>query len=95
MMIKRPAIDKMIGSYPELKYNNDLNTGPELQEFFYAMFDTMLDPTDKRYLSEDYTFCRRWQAIGGDIWLDPSISLNHYGSYNFQGNPAQIIQINS
>lgn len=95
MMIKRSAIDKMIGSYPELKYNNDLNTGPELQEFFYAMFDTMLDPTDKRYLSEDYTFCRRWQAIGGDIWLDPSISLNHYGSYNFQGNPAQIIQINS
>ena len=35
MMIKRSAIDKMIGSYPELKYNNDLNTGPELQEFFY------------------------------------------------------------
>lgn len=94
MMIKRKAIDKMIQAYPELKYNNDLNTGPELQDFFYAFFDTMLDPKDKRYLSEDYTFCRRWQAIGGDIWLDPSISLNHFGSYNFQGNPAQIIQIN-
>jgi len=93
MMIKREAIDKMIAAYPEFKYNNDLNTGAELQDFFYAMFDTSIDPKDKRYLSEDYTFSRRWQAIGGDIWLDPTISLNHYGTFNFMGNPAQIIQI--
>jgi hypothetical protein len=46
------------------------------------------------YLSEDYTFCRRWQEIGGDIWLDPSISLNHYGHFCFQGNPSAIIQWN-
>jgi hypothetical protein len=93
MMIKREAIDKMIAAYPELKYNNDLNTPPDLQDFFYAFFDTMIDPKDRRYLSEDYTFSRRWQDIGGDIWLDPTISLNHFGSFNFQGNPAQIIQI--
>ncbi|NDA78599.1 MAG: hypothetical protein EBY07_12570 [Actinobacteria bacterium] len=93
MMIKRAAIDKMIAAYPELKYNNDLNVGSELSDFFYALFDTMIDPKDRRYLSEDYTFCRRWQDMGGDIWLDPSISLNHYGSFCFQGNPAQIINI--
>ena len=93
MMIKREAIDKMIVAYPELKYNNDLNTPPDLQDFFYAFFDTMIDPKDRRYLSEDYTFSRRWQDIGGEIWLDPSISLNHYGSFNFQGNPSQIIQV--
>jgi hypothetical protein len=93
MMIKREVIDKMIVHYPELKYNNDLNTPPELNPHFYAFFDTMIDPKDKRYLSEDYTFSRRWQDMGGEIWLDPSISLNHYGSFNFQGNPQQIIQI--
>lgn len=93
MMIKREAIDKMIAAYPDLKYNNDLNTPPDLQDFFYAFFDTMIDPKDRRYLSEDYTFSRRWQDIGGDIWLDPSISLNHFGSFNFQGNPNQIIKI--
>jgi hypothetical protein len=93
MMIKREVIDKMIEKYPELKYNNDLNTPPELNPHFYAFFDTMIDPKDKRYLSEDYTFSRRWQDIGGEIWLDPSISLNHYGSFNFQGNPSQIIQV--
>ena len=93
MMIKREAILKMLKAYPELKYNNDVNiANADLKDHFYALFDTMIDPVDKRYLSEDYTFCRRWQEIGGDIWLDPSISLNHYGHFCFQGNPEAIIQ---
>lgn len=96
MMIKREAILRMIEKYPELKYNNDVQmNGVDLKDNFYALFDTMIDPVDKRYLSEDYTFCRRWQAMDGDIWLDPSISLNHYGSFCFQGNPEMIIQFDN
>jgi len=96
MMIKREAILKMIKAYPEFKYNNDVNIADDsMKEHFYAMFDTMIDPIDRRYLSEDYTFCRRWQEIGGDIWLDPSISLNHYGHFCFQGNPSAIINFNT
>jgi hypothetical protein len=92
MMIKREAILKLIKAYPELKYNNDVQMGDNnLTDHFHALFDTMIDPIDRRYLSEDYTFCRRWQDIGGDIWLDPSISLNHYGHFCFQGNPNAII----
>ena len=92
MMISREAILKMIKAYPELKYNNDVNINNDsLKDHFYALFDTMIDPVDRRYLSEDYTFCRRWQEIGGDVWLDPSISLNHYGHFCFQGNPEAII----
>ena len=92
MMISREAILKMIKAYPELKYNNDVNiNNGDLKDHFYALFDTMIDPVDRRYLSEDYTFCRRWQEIGGDVWLDPSISLNHYGHFCFQGNPEAII----
>jgi len=92
MMISREAILKMIKAYPEFKYNNDVNiNNADLKEHFYALFDTSIDPVDRRYLSEDYTFCRRWQEIGGDVWLDPSISLNHYGHFCFQGNPEAII----
>ena len=92
MMISREAVLKMVKAYPELKYNNDVNiANAELKDHFYALFDTMIDPVDRRYLSEDYTFCRRWQEIGGEVWLDPSISLNHYGHFCFQGNPEAII----
>lgn len=94
MMIKREAIIKLLKAYPEIKYNNDVAMSNDLGGNFYALFDTMIDPIDRRYLSEDYTFCRRWQDIGGDIWLDPTISLNHYGHFCFQGNPQAIIQFN-
>jgi len=95
MMIKRTAIDKVLAANPDIKYMNDVQMGGvDLKDNFYALFDTMIDPIDRRYLSEDYTFCRRWQDVGGDIWLDPSISLNHYGSFCFQGNPEMIIQFN-
>ena len=89
MMIKRSCIDKMVEEYPKLKYNNDLNTDPRWNPYFYAFFDTMIEEGSRRYLSEDYTFCRRWQAIGGEIWMDPSIDLDHYGSYSFQGNISE------
>lgn len=93
MMIKREAILKLIKAYPEIKYNNDVQINNDsLTDKFYALFDTMIDPIDRRYLSEDYTFCRRWQDIGGEIWLDPTISLNHYGHFCFQGNPQAIIK---
>ena len=89
MMITKSCIDKMIEKYPETKYNNDLNTNPKYNPYFYALFDTMIESDTKRYLSEDYTFCRRWQAIGGEIWMDPSIDLDHYGNYSFQGNISE------
>ena len=54
-------------------------------------FDTIQDPEDNRYLSEDYTFCRRLQKIGGEIWIDLSTKLNHVGSYTFEGDVSKII----
>jgi hypothetical protein len=90
MMIKRSVIEKMCAAHPELQYNNDINVDKELDKFTYALFDTIIDGDARRYLSEDYTFCRRWQKMGGQIWLDPSIVLNHYGSYAYRGNPVTM-----
>ena len=89
MMIKKSCIQKMTEKYSDLKYNNDLNTNPKYNPYFYSLFDTMIDPISKRYLSEDYTFCRRWQDIDGEIWMDPSVDLDHYGNYSFQGNISE------
>lgn len=93
MMIKREVIQKMMDNHPELKYNNDLNVDKSIDKFSFALFDTMIEESSKRYLSEDYTFCRRWQNMGGEIWLDPSISLNHYGTTGFQGNPSILFSV--
>jgi len=92
MLIKRSVIERMTEAYPELQYNNDINVDKELDKHTFALFDTIIEKSSKRYLSEDYTFCRRWQELGGQVWLDPNISLNHYGTIPFRGNPTIIFE---
>lgn len=93
MMIKREVIEKMIEAYPETKYNNDIQGYdlPELRDNFYALFDCIIHPINKRYLSEDYLFCERWTNIGGEIWGDITAQLTHTGSYDFKGNFMESI----
>jgi glycosyltransferase involved in cell wall biosynthesis len=93
MLIKRGVLETMRDAFPELAYSNDsidikLDGSSEIKKVnHYAFFDTMIDPDDKRYLSEDYAFCRRWQSLGNKVWLDPFIKLNHVGNHIFQGRP--------
>lgn len=91
MLIKREVLQKMIDSYPELYFNNDLDLSPEFEKWTYLLFDCMHEAETKRYLSEDYAFCRRWQALGGEVWLDPLVSLDHVGHYTFNGNISNLI----
>ena len=91
MTIKKDVIQQMFDHYPETKYNNDLNIDQKFEPFMYALFDCIIDPDTRRYWSEDYTFCRRWQQMDGEIWLDPRVSLNHVGHYTFNGNVRKML----
>lgn len=90
MCIKKEVIQKMFDNHPELKYKNDINVDNKFEPFMYALFDTMIDPESRRYLSEDYTFCRLWQNMGGEVYLDPRTALNHVGHYTFRGNIRKL-----
>lgn len=86
MLIKRHVIEAMIEEFPETLYYSDKDVTLTREENTrYALFDTLIDD-DKRYLSEDYTFCRRWQKLGGKIHLDVNTVLGHVGTYTFKGN---------
>jgi hypothetical protein len=90
MCIKKEVIQQMMDAHPELKYVNDINVDSKFEPFMYALFDTMIDPESRRYLSEDYMFCRLWQNMGGDVYLDPRTALNHVGHYTFRGNIRKL-----
>jgi len=89
MMIKRAALERMMDAYKETKFAaaHDRPT-QDPSPYQYALFDCMIEPETRHYLSEDYTFCRRWRDIGGAIWLDTQGSLIHTGSQDFVGAPA-------
>jgi hypothetical protein len=68
MLIKRCALERMIEAYPETRYAAAHDRAvPTRSPNKYALFDCMIDPENGDYLSEDYTFCRRWRAIGGEV----------------------------
>ena len=90
MCIKKEVIQQMFDAHPEMKYVNDINVDQKFEPFMYALFDTMIDPESRRYLSEDYMFCRTWQNMGGTIYLDPRTALNHVGHYTFRGNIRKL-----
>ena len=91
LLIKREVIQKMFDSFPNLKYANDIGSiDPVTEPFMYALFDTLIDPNTKRYLSEDYTFCERWRSLGGKIYADTSIELTHTGYHQFKGDITKL-----
>jgi hypothetical protein len=87
MMIKREVLEKMAREYSNLKYVNDVGgyDAHGNKDYFYALFDCIIDPISKRYLSEDYAFCKRWLGMGGEIWVDLSCNLTHSGTMDFRG----------
>jgi hypothetical protein len=45
------------------------------------------------YLSEDWLFCDRWRALGGQIFGDITIKLDHTGTFRYPGNPEVFSKI--
>jgi hypothetical protein len=88
LLIKRGVFERMMQAYPELKFST-IHSSPRPThgaDYRYALFDCMIDPETGIYLSEDYAFCRRWRAIGGELWLDLNSELTHTGNHHFKGN---------
>jgi hypothetical protein len=90
MLIRREVLVRMAERYPETKFKKihlGLNVDAA-QEEAHALFDCMIDPETGEYLSEDYTFCKRWTAMGGEIWAYANSRLAHIGTHVFEGDLA-------
>jgi len=83
MLIKRQVFDKMIEAYPKTKYKEHVGLGAQYEPYLYALFDTDISQ-EGYYLSEDWTFCLRWRAIGGKVWIHKGIDLGHVGIYEYR-----------
>ena len=95
MMTKRSTFEKFNESYPQYSYKPDhvrtehFDGSREIMQYFQAE----IDPSTKRYLSEDYWFCKKLQEIGNKIYYCPWMKLQHVGSYIFGGSLIDLAQI--
>jgi hypothetical protein len=91
LLITKDAIKKMMDAHPELKYNG-VGMAKETLPYTYALFDTSLDVTNN-YLTEYQTFSRRWTDLGGKLYADVGLKVDHIGQVAFPGNPNEVITI--
>lgn len=89
LSIKRGVFERMRDAWPHLRYRLHPDTArPDaLGEYAWAFFDCLTDPVTLDYLSEDYAFCHRWRALGGQVWVDPGLILDHHGNVALRADP--------
>ena len=101
--IKRSAVEKMVKAYPYLEYDGDDNVvGKKIYGLYIPMIYDLKEgdfPEGyniflpfKKYLSEDWSYCQRWKAIGGQIFADTSIVLRHIGKIQYSLYNIDIIK---
>lgn len=80
LRLTRSACEKMVKAYDATWYDQYASpTGKA-----HSLFE--FERRDHTQFSEDYTFCRKWRDIGGQVWVDPEITFMHIGSKSYVGN---------
>lgn len=88
LMIRRDALEAMVAHYPELRYTQDHRPEDPLSgsPWRCALFNCMIDEQTGVYLSEDFSFCKRWTDMDGEIWVDLQSRLSHIGTMELPGD---------
>lgn len=83
MRLSRSVIEKMIDVYPETEFWCQRVPNEKAWDLFGG-YRSKDNPRIK--FGEDYSFCRRWRDIGGQIWIDPRMKMGHVGFKTFVGS---------
>jgi len=84
MLIRREVFETLRDNHPEWKYFDDRVQNKHEDKFCYSFFD--FKSTPEGYVGEDYNFCDRASEHGFEVWIDPTIKLNHMGITEFEGS---------
>jgi hypothetical protein len=78
--MRRDAVQKMADAFVGRAYSH--HSAPELD--CRCLFE--LEFNAGGFYGEDFVFCRRWRELGGQIWVDPELSVTHHGMADFRGH---------
>lgn len=80
---KRVVYERIRAATPELAYQaaeDEARIAPWRHHYWPCPVE------DGVLWSEDYALCRRWRAMGGQVWADPAIRLTHIGAHEFKAD---------
>jgi hypothetical protein len=90
LMIRRHVLEKMCQHYAALRFDREHSVADahSVGRNRFALFECLIDAGTGVYLSEDFSFCKRWTDMGGEIWADLESRLDHVGPATFHGDVA-------
>ena len=83
LRIKKTALQRYIEHYPDLKYG-----GKNGDEYIFCQQEYR----DNQFFSQDYVFSERLKAAGCKLWIDPNITIGHWGNIEHSGNLDQHLR---
>lgn len=83
-LVTKSWAERMATAYADLEFSGDDGRTE------YGVFNPMI--VKRRYMSEDYAACERWRALGGKCFVDPTVSLQHVGTYVWSGDWLSHLQ---
>lgn len=93
MLISREALIK-ISESSLVQYAQRGMAAADGREDGWTFFDPYVDEHGN-YLSEDYALCRRWAALGGEVWADIESTARHVGPVVVNGDIAGTLAANA
>ena len=83
LKVTRAAVNRFTLTYPELMYTDDGTLTVDL--FNHGAHKGV-------WYGEDYAFSRRWNELGGQIWIIPDLNITHHTvKDSFPGNYHQYL----
>jgi hypothetical protein len=79
LFISRAAAQRMTDGYPQLRASLVDMPSAGVPETV-MVFDSLIDPATRAYLSDYQAFCHRWRALGGEVWVDENCRPTHVGA---------------
>ena len=90
-LIKREVMYAIMQKFPEV-IDNRISMHPAFEILRSAGANRLIrafekmDMPERGIISEDLSFCIRWNQCGGRTWAAIGYDMNHVGMYNYSGN---------
>jgi hypothetical protein len=83
MRLSRAMLQRMVEAYPDTAFH----CTEAKDNTVWDLFGAYREPTNPKIkYGEDYSFCRRWRDLGGQIWVDADMRMGHIGYKTFLGS---------
>lgn len=82
MRITRACMEKMVKAFEDQWYEDE--RAPNRKAWNVFQFAVR----NNKRVTEDMFFCENFRRIGGEVWVDPNLTLHHHGDKTYSGRYA-------